>query len=277
MKFYSANPDQDLFFQWADPKDWSSQSQRSQNIMIPIELDQATREVGFYPINNQELPEGGQKNLNEITGTPFQVELAGITVIASPVVPDFKKSYLKALISLADSVDQCDQSTHSKATADWSRRLAEKAGLSTEEGEQITLAGRLHDIGKAVLRKELLTKPDPLNDEEWQQMRKHPEYSAALMEQTAMLNPIREMVHGHHEHFDGSGYPDGLSGKQIPFGARILAIADAFSSMTGGRVYRAPVPFHSALDELVRYSGKQFDPDLVPLMVEIVTAELNGK
>lgn len=274
MKFSQSNSTSDSFFQRGEQRGFWDRASRSQNIMIPIELDQKSREIGFYPITNQDLPVGGQNNLNEITGTPFKVELAGMAIIASPVLPNFKQSYIKALISLADSVDQYDHSNHSQDTEIWAVRLAEHISMSAEEVEQIHLAARLHDIGKAVLAKELLTKPGPLNEEEWAEMRRHPEYSAALMETSALLNPIRSLVRSHHEQYDGAGYPDQLVGREIPLGARILSVADAFSSLTNGRVYRQPVSYHSALDELCRNKGKQFDPILVDQMVEVVRMHL---
>jgi HD-GYP domain-containing protein (c-di-GMP phosphodiesterase class II) len=171
-------------------------------------------------------------------------------------------------------VDQCDQSAHSDETETWARRLAECINLPHEEVDEIALAAKLHDIGKAVLSKEILTKPGLLTDDDWQEMHRHPEYSAALMEPSAMLNPIRLLVRWHHERYDGKGYPDKISGPEIPLGARILSVADAFSSMIVGRVYRQPVSYHTALDELVRHKGKQFDPDLVGHMVEIVRTDL---
>lgn len=242
---------------------------RSQNIMIPIEIGHQNQIIGFYPVTNQELPEGGQNNLNEITGTPFKAELAGLTVIASPVLPDVKRSYIKALVSISDSIDRCDQSAHSQITEMWAQRLAERIGLLSDEIEKIGLAGKLHDIGKAVVSKDLLTKPGPLTDAEWVIMKKHPGYSAALMEPSVILNPIRLLVRWHHERFDGKGYPDGLSGSDIPVGARILAIVDAYASMVSGRVYsksRSPL---EALTELERCSGSQFDPELVHYMKDI--------
>lgn len=275
MKVSKTNSISDSFFQRGEQRGFWDRANRSQNIMIPIELDQKSREIGFYPITNQDLPEGGQQNLNEITGTPFKAGLAGISVIASPVLPDYKQSYIKGLFSLADSVDQCDHSNHSQDTEKWARKLADSIFLRPEEVSQIILAAKLHDIGKAVLSKEILTKPGPLNEDEWRDMRRHPEYSAALMEPSSQLNPIRLLVRWHHERYDGTGYPDQLAGQDIPLGARILSVADAFSSMINGRLYRQPVSFHSALDELCRNKGKQFDPLLVDQMIEIVREDLS--
>ncbi len=243
---------------------------RTHNIMIPIDIGTRNQTIGFYPVTNQDLPEGGQNNLNEITGTPFKAELAGLTVIASPVQPDIKKSYIKALVSISDSIDRIDQSKHSQETEMWAQRLAERIGLPANDIENIGLAGKLHDIGKAVLSKELLQKDGPLSHEEWVIIKKHPGYSAALMEPSARLNPVRLIVRSHHECYDGKGYPDGLAGEDIPVGARILSIVDAFASMVSGRVYRKAMQVNTALEELTVCSGTQFDPELVYYMKEIV-------
>jgi len=243
---------------------------RSQNIMIPIELDQNNQIFGFFALNTQELPIGGQKNLNEITGTPFKVELAGLTVYVGPILPVMQEKYVKALVALADSIDRCDQTAHSCTTAKWAQLMSERMGFGPDEIQMITLAARLHDIGKAVVSRDMLTKPGPLNEPEWEVMRRHPAYGAALMEPSQTLKEIRPLVRSHHEHFDGRGYPDGLAGEDIPLGARILSVADAFSTMTTGRAYRAPIPVYGALNEMIFCRGTQFDPEMVDILVEIV-------
>lgn len=240
-----------------------------QNIMIPIELDTKNQIMGFFALENKELPEGGQKNLNEITGTPFKPEVAGLTVYVGPVLPDLQQNYIKALIRLADSIDRCDNSAHSRKTALWAQRIAEYMGLPKNEVQEITLAGRLHDIGKAVIAREILTKPGPLSEQEWTVMKRHPDYGATLLKPSQSLKPIVDMVLFHHERYDGAGYPNHLDGDTIPLGARILSVADAFSTMITGRAYRSAVSIESALEELVRCSGTQFDPEVVELMVKL--------
>jgi HD-GYP domain-containing protein (c-di-GMP phosphodiesterase class II) len=240
-----------------------------QNIMIPIELDTKNQIIGFFALANQELPEGGQKNLNEITGTPFRPEVAGLTVYAGPVIPDLQQNYIKALIWLADSIDRCDHSAHSRKTALWTQRIAESMGLAKSEVDEITLAGRIHDVGKAVVPREILTKTGDLSEQEWSIIKRHPDYGATLMEPSKSLSYIVPMVRFHHERYDGAGYPNHLDSDSIPLGARILAVADAFSTMVTGRAYRSAVSIESALEELVRCSGTQFDPELVKIMVKL--------
>ncbi len=239
-------------------------------IMIPMELDRKNRIFGFFALDNGELPEGCQKNLNEITGTPFKAELAGLTVYVGPVSQSLQENYIKALFKLADSIDRCDHSSHSLATALWAKRLAESMRLPDDEVYEITMAARLHDIGKAVVPHDLLTKPGPLTDQEWTTIRYHAEYSATLMEPSENLQSIIPMVRAHHEHFNGKGYSRNLAGFDIPLGARIISVADAFSTMTTGRPYRKPLSFEAAQSELVRCSGSQFDPEIVRLMIRLL-------
>lgn len=270
MKFIRTNSEVEILGSQHEIRGNWDHNNRSQNIMIPIEIGQTNRVIGFYPVTNQELPEGGQLHLNEITGTPFKAELAALSIIASPVLPDVKKSYIKALVSIADSIDRCEESQHSSLTEVWASRLAERIGLTSDEVQKIGLAAKLHDIGKAVVTKELLIKSGPLSTAEWVLMKKHPGYSAALLEPSMVLDPIRHLVRWHHERMDGRGYPDGLSGEQIPLGARIVAIADAFVSMISGRIYRDQIPSVEAMNELERCAGSQFDADLVVYMKEII-------
>jgi len=243
---------------------------RPVQIMIPMELDRKNRVFGFFALDTEDLPEGSQKNLNEITGTPFKPELAGLTVIAGPVVQTLQENYSKALFMLADSIDRCDNSAHSQNTALWAKRIAETMRLEENEVMEISLASRLHDIGKSIIPRELLTKPGPLSAEEWQIIKRHSEYGAALMQPSQGLSAIIPLVFAHHERFDGTGYPNGLAGSNIPLGARILGVADAFSTMITGRAYRAPITLDQAKQELIQNSGTQFDPDIVKTMIKLL-------
>ncbi|GAP22004.1 HD-GYP domain-containing protein [Leptolinea tardivitalis] len=243
---------------------------KSIQVMIPMELDRKNRVFGFFALDNEDLPEGSQKNLNEITGTPFKAELAGLTVIAGPVVQTLQENYSKALFRLADSIDQCDKTTHSQNTALWAKRIAETMRLADDEVVDISLAGRLHDIGKSVISREVLSRTGPLTTDEWAIIRRHPELGATLMKPSLSLSPIIPMVLAHHERFDGTGYPNRLAGQDIPLGGRILAVADSFSSMINGRNYRPAISIQSAQSELVRCSGSQFDPEIVKIIIQLL-------
>jgi HD-GYP domain-containing protein (c-di-GMP phosphodiesterase class II) len=136
------------------------------------------------------------------------------------------------------------------------------------EVEEVRLGALLHDVGKVGVPEPILNKSGPLNVEEWGTMRSHPELGARLLEPLRAMGRIQLMVKHHHEFWDGTGYPSGLSGEKIPLGARIIAIADAYDTITSERVYKKPRSAESALSEIESCAGKQFDPRLAALFVE---------
>lgn len=250
-----------------------SQIFQTQNLMIPIELNTKDSVVGLFVFENYDLPVGGQKHLLDITGTPFSAKLASMKVFYGPIIPSLQKNYETALIKLADSIDKCDASMHSDETSLWALRIAEQMGLGREEIKQIKLASKLHDIGKAVVPRAILTKPGPLSKDEWEIIRRHPGYGATLMKPAKSLDAVRPLVYSHHERFAGGGYPEGLVGEEIPLGARIIAVADAFSTMTIRRIYRNSVSIEVAKLELIRCRGTQFDPQIVDLMMSLLSGK----
>ncbi|HEX9779848.1 MAG TPA: HD domain-containing phosphohydrolase [bacterium] len=136
--------------------------------------------------------------------------------------------------------------------------------------EEVLLAGiLLHDVGKIFTPKEILFKPGPLNDEEWRIMRRHPVDGAEILEQIGGLEELARIVRYHQESYDGTGYPDGLKGEQIPLGARIASVVDAFDAMITDRPYRKGMPIEHAIDELKRNRGVQFDPSVVDAIISI--------
>ncbi len=179
-----------------------------------------------------------------------------------PVVMD-------TLTSLALAVDAKDRFTegHSQKVSGYAVLIAEAFGLQGPEIEEIRLAGLLHDVGKVGIVESILNKSGPLNPDEWETMKRHVEYGAKLLEPLRGTERIRETVAHHHEFFDGSGYPRGLAGSHIPLGARILAIADAYDTITTERTYKKARTPNEAFQELDRCGGAQFDPELVRLFV----------
>ena len=172
---------------------------------------------------------------------------------------------MDTLTSLALAVDAKDQFTqgHSHKVSSYAVMIAEAIGLSGPEIEEVRLGAMLHDVGKVGIVESILNKNGPLNPDEWEAMKRHTEYGAKLLEPLRGTERIREMVAHHHEFFDGSGYPDGLAGSQIPLGARIIAIADAYDTITSERTYKKARAPEEAFQELDRCGRAQFDPELV--------------
>jgi diguanylate cyclase (GGDEF)-like protein len=150
--------------------------------------------------------------------------------------------------------------------------VAESLGLPAGEIERIRTASLLHDLGKVAIPDEILSKPSGLNETEWRVVTEHPKIGQVVLEQAGALRDAATIVLHHHEWYDGRGYPHGLTGQQIPVGARIVAVSDAYEAMVSGRPYRAAVSHARALDELRRHAGLQFDPEIVAQFVSLFAA-----
>lgn len=155
-----------------------------------------------------------------------------------------------------------------RLAADVGRRL----GLIPETVQQIQAAAHLHDIGKLLISRDILDKPGPLDDAEWAELERHPATGYAIVRQR-VPHEVAEIVLTHHERYDGSGYPNGISGSRIPLEARVLQVADAFDAITSVRPYQPALPVDYAVSELLRYSGTQFDPDAVDALVGLTEDE----
>ena len=144
-----------------------------------------------------------------------------------------------------------------------SRRTGDILGLGDGDLDQLNRLAVMHDVGKLMIPRKILSKRGPLSREEWAIMEKHPEIGYHIAEAFPALNDISEAILSHHEWYDGSGYPRGLQGKEIPLISRIVAVVDAYDAMTSGRPYRPGMAQDLALDELERCAGTQFDPLVV--------------
>ena len=189
---------------------------------------------------------------------------------------EIQESYLETVLALAKTMDVRDSYTadHSANLAKWAGGIAQKLGFKPAEIQTMLWAAQLHDIGKIGIPDAILRKPGPLDAEEWEVMRRHPELGAEILAPVKKLKEVAPIVRAHHEKYDGSGYPSGLSGEQIPLGARILAVADAYGAMTDERVYRAAKSHAEAVAELQRCAGAHFDPQIVEIFVDLVEPEV---
>lgn len=174
--------------------------------------------------------------------------------------------------ALANAVDAKDAYTsgHSTRVAHYSERIAEKAGFTEPEREQVYFAGLLHDVGKIGIRDDIINKPDRLTDEEFEQIKRHPILGDQILSGIVQAPYLREGARFHHERYDGTGYPDGLSGEEIPKLARVIAVADAYDAMTSARSYRDPLPRRTVRQELIDGMGRQFDPRYARIMLGLM-------
>ncbi len=177
---------------------------------------------------------------------------------------------------LADSLDKRDAATsqHSQMVAQYSGRIARRMGLSIDEVETIILAARIHDLGKIGVPDSILQKPGPLDANEVRLIREHPALGASIVGELPFYRKAQQLILMHQECYDGSGYPLGHAGQQIPIGARIIAVADAFQAMTSDRPYRQALPLFRARREMEIQAGKQFDPKVVTAFLAILDEEM---
>ena len=183
-----------------------------------------------------------------------------------------EEAYLGTIEALRIAVDAKDSYTkgHSDRVAYYSRLLAKELELDEVEQQRIYIGGLFHDIGKIGVPDNILQKPGKLTDDEYSQIKKHPKIGENIIDAATMFEDIITIVEYHHERFDGKGYPEGLIGKDIPFYARIVAIADAFDAMTSDRNYRPRLTFEETLEEIERNYNKQFDQDLAEKFVQLI-------
>jgi diguanylate cyclase (GGDEF)-like protein len=177
-----------------------------------------------------------------------------------------------AVQALAAAIEERDNYTHehSEEVVHLSRGVAMLLGLQTEQVERIAHAALLHDVGKLAVPNEILHKPGPLTPEEWELMADHPVAGERILLRIPDLSAIAPVVRHEHEHWDGSGYPDGLKGRLIPIGSRIILACDAYHAMMTDRPYRAAMSPAEAADELRRGAGTQFDPDVVDALLDLL-------
>jgi HD-GYP domain-containing protein (c-di-GMP phosphodiesterase class II) len=183
---------------------------------------------------------------------------------------ELKSGYDSIVAVLCSALDLRDNVTHGHArhVSELASVVAWQMGLRKEQVRRIEKAAVLNDIGKIGVADAVLAKPGPLDDAEWAEMKRHPELGCQMLQRIDLLKDVAEIVYAHHERYDGDGYPRGLKGDQIPLEARIFTVVDAYDAMTSHRPYRKARPHRKAVEEIVRNSGNQFDPDVVRAFLE---------
>ena len=180
------------------------------------------------------------------------------------------------MAALAKAVDEKDHYTsgHSTRVAKYSKELAKRMGKTDAEQEEIYVMGLLHDIGKIGVPESIINKKGRLTEEEFQKIKEHPAMGSDILKNVEELPKLAPGARWHHERFDGRGYPDGLSGMDIPEEARIIAVADAYDAMTSNRAYSNVRPQEEVRSEIERCRGSQFDPKIADLFIQMIDDDI---
>ena len=207
-----------------------------------------------------------------LTATAAQL---GIFIENALLYEDLNATFLGTLEALTNSIDAKDKYTcgHSQRVALLTAQLAQEAGLDEDQVDRYRIAGLVHDIGKIGVPESVLLKTGGLTTAEYESIQKHPEIGARILKNIPQMEDILGGVLHHHEKYDGSGYPHGIAGEDIPLVARMISLADTFDAMSSSRTYRNAMTRNSVLDEMNRVAGKQFDPELIQLFMNLDFSE----
>ncbi len=270
-------------------QDWDLEWRRYP--IIPLFLDKKTksylgvpivyqdRVIGVIAVQSAEAKAFNQRSLELLStlAAELSVAIKNVKLIEDlkMALREVEKSYEITLEALVSALDFREHETqyHSKRVASYAVRLARELGVKEDELKYVYWGGLLHDIGKIGVPDSILLKPGALNEDEWKEMRKHPEIGYRIIENIDFLGPAKDIVLYHHERWDGKGYPLGLSGENIPFYARIFSVVDALDAITTDRPYRKAQSFTKAYQEIKKCAGTQFDPEVVKVFLRIPVSE----
>lgn len=240
--------------------------------LLAVPIMQRGRPIGVITIYTSKPRDFSQDEIDLLSTFASQ---ASIAIENAKLYANMKEQYLSMVMALAAAIEAKDSYTHGHSTKvmEYAVKIAVELGLSEDEIETVRYAGLLHDIGKIGIKDVILCKKELLTPEELDELHRHPEYGANIMERVELLKDIAPLTLYHHEKFDGTGYPLGLKGDQIPLGARILAVADTYDAMIADRPYRNAFPFDHVKKEMKRAAGSQLDPEIVKIFFEILKRE----
>lgn len=182
----------------------------------------------------------------------------------------------ETLLGLVSALDLREHNTrlHSQRVREYTELLARRYGVDEKSRKEIGFGALLHDVGKIATPDHILLKPGKLTDEEWAEMRKHPDAGFRIVKRIGFLKEAADIVHAHHERYDGKGYPRGLKGDDIPLGARLFMVADVYDALTSQRPYKAPLSHEESAAEITKHAGSQFDPAVVATFMAIDAEDL---
>ncbi|GAB4284934.1 MAG: hypothetical protein Kow0029_31660 [Candidatus Rifleibacteriota bacterium] len=240
--------------------------------LLAVPIIQRGKPIGVITVYTSKPRDFSQDEIDLLSTFASQ---ASIAIENAQLYANMKEQYLSMVMALAAAIEAKDSYTHGHSTKvmEYAVKIAVEMGLSEDEIETIRYAGLLHDIGKIGVKDLILSKKGRLTQDEVDELHRHPEYGANIMERVGMLMDIAPLTLYHHEKYDGSGYPLGLKGDQIPLGARILAVADTYDAMIADRPYRNAFPFDFVKKEMKKAAGSQLDPEIVRVFFDILKKE----
>ena len=245
-------------------------------VIVPVRSEQEM--IGALAIGRLRDDEPRAFSEAEIRLLEGVAEIGGTAIQRARLHHNLEDAYLQIVVALAGAVDARDTYTsdHSERIAHWAETVAQAIGCDEDEVQDIRRAARLHDIGKIGIPDSILLKPMALSETEWAVMRRHPLIGADILMSVQRMRGVATLVRHHQERWDGTGYPDALKGEEIPLGARILAVVDAYSAIIDERPYKHARTHAEAIAELRRCAGVQFDPRVVDVFCQVVEGDREG-
>jgi HD-GYP domain-containing protein (c-di-GMP phosphodiesterase class II) len=244
----------------ADPRFVSGSIKISSLMCAPLKAKDAV--VGVIKLGSKEPVTYTAEDLKLFN---TMASLAAVAMENASLYEQLKEAFYTTVYTLAETIEKRDPYTgnHTKRVMEYSLAIGRTLGLPEEDMTRLQLGAVLHDVGKIGVRDSVLLKESSLTDEEFEQIKKHTVYGEEIISRIASLRTAIPGVRQHHERFSGRGYPDGLAGEDIDITARIIAVADSYDAMTTDRPYRKGLTIEEAFEELKRFSGSQFDPEIV--------------
>ncbi len=258
-------------------------------IMMTAEIDSELESKGFEggaldfitkPLDATTLMQRIRRNLKiDRIQKKLQAELREQTKIAQKRRMQVERLSLQIMEALANAIDAKDKYTngHSMRVAGYSKELARRLGMSQKEQKDFYYMGLLHDIGKIGIPDDIISKKSELSEWEYYVMKSHPQIGEEILKHISEIPGIETGARWHHEKYDGTGYPDGLKGKEIPLAARVIGVADAYDAMASKRSYRNVLPQEVVRAEIEKGKGTQFDPEIADKMLEMIDEDKEYK
>jgi len=244
-------------------------TQKGLRSLVTVPLIQKDKIMGALSIYNTKV---GRYTIEDVRLLTMFASQAAIAIENARLFEQAQSGYLNTIKTLSNIIDAKDSQTygHSEKVMEHCMDIADALKLPDEEKEVLKYAGLLHDIGKIGIDVGILRKPSKLSKDEWKVMAMHPVVGSGIVEQIGFLDDIAPIVLHHHERYDGKGYPSKLKKDNIPIGARILSIVDAYEAMVSDRPYRKALSSKKIRQELLESAGTQFDPDIVKIFLKIL-------